>query len=255
MKISVIMAAYNSQATIGTAIVSFLEQDHPDKELIVIDGASSDATYAIVRGFDSPLISTISERDKGIYDAINKGIAMAKGDVIGVLHSNDYFSDNGVLSEVLKTLEKDGSDSVFADVEFFNPDTPERTVRYYRSARFHSGLLQYGIMPAHPTLFIRRDIFKRFGLYRTDMRIAGDFEFVARIYKDEETSFTYVPKTWTRMATGGASTDGLRSKYQLNKEILHACRIHGIRSNWVKLLSKYPRKMTEYLPTLLGGHK
>jgi len=252
MKISVVMAAYNSQATIGTAIASFLEQDHPDKELIVIDGASSDATCEIVRGFDSPLISIFSERDDGIYDGINKGIAMAQGEVIGVLHSNDYFSTAGVLSEVQETLEKDGCDSVFADVEFFNLGEPERTVRHYSSARFHGGLLQYGIMPAHPTMFIRRDVFERFGVYRTDMRIAGDFEFVARIYKDAGTSFTYVPKIWTRMATGGASTAGIRSNIQLNKEILQACRIHGIRSNWLKLFSKYPRKMTEYLPTLVG---
>lgn len=249
------MASYNSEVTIGTAITSFLNQDHPDKELLVIDGASSDATCEIVRGFDSPLISLISEPDEGIYDGINKGIAMAQGDVLGVLHSNDYFSGSGVLTEVLETLEKNGCDSVFSDVEFFNLSDPERTVRHYSSARFNVGLLQYGIMPAHPTLFIRRDVFKRFGLYRTDMRIAGDFEFVVRIYKDGDTSFTYVPKTWTRMTTGGASTSGLRSKILLNQEILQACRIHGVQSNWLKLFSKYPRKLTEYFPTLQRSHK
>lgn len=252
MKISVIMAAYNSQATIGAAIASFVEQDYPDKELIVVDGASSDSTCDVVRGFENPNISMISEPDKGIYDGINKGIAMATGDVIGLLHSNDVFSGPGILSDVQDTLANSGSDVAFADVEFFNPDTPQRTVRHYRSAHFHRGRLQYGIMPAHPTMFLRREVFERFGPYRTDMRIAGDFEFVVRIFKDGETSFTYVPETWTRMATGGASTDGIRSKILLNQEILQACRIHGIRSNWLKLLSKYPRKLMEYLPTFFA---
>lgn len=252
MKISVVMAAYNSEATIGTAIASFLEQDYAERELIVIDGASSDGTCDVVRGFDSPLITMISEPDKGIYDGINKGILQATGDVIGVLHSNDFFADPSVLSEISRTFAQTGSDSVFADVEFFHPDTPDHTVRHYRSGRFHKGQLKYGIMPAHPTMFLRRAVFDRFGLYRTDMRIAGDFEYVARIYKNAETSYTYVPKTWTRMATGGASTAGISSKIRLNAEILQACRIHGIRSNWAMLLMKYPRKLTEYLPKLLG---
>lgn len=253
MKISVIMASYNSAATIGTSIASFLEQDHCDKELLVIDGASSDATCDIVRSFESPLISLMSEPDDGIYDGLNKGIERAQGDVIGILHSNDYFCNAGVLSHAAETLEKTGSDSVFADVEFFNLAEPERTVRHYSSARFHAGLLQYGIMPAHPTMFIRRDVFKRFGLYRTDMRIAGDFEFVTRIYKDGDTSFTYAPKVWTRMALGGASTSGIRSRILLNQEILQACRIHSIQSSWLKLLSKYPRKLMEYVPALWKG--
>lgn len=252
MKISVVMATYNSEASIAAAITSFLEQDHPDKELLVIDGASKDRTNDIVLGFDNPLIRAVSEPDDGIYDAINKGILMARGDVVGLLHSNDYFDNPGVLSEVQATFDETGTDTVFADVEFFNPAAPGRTVRHYRSGRFYSGLIQYGIMPAHPTMFIRRAVFDRFGLYRTDMRIAGDFEFVARIYKDNETSYTYVPKTWTRMAMGGASTAGLRSNLQLNREILQACRIHGIRSNWLKLLMKYPRKLLEFLPALLG---
>lgn len=250
--ISVIMAAYNSEATIGRAIGSFLAQDHPDKELIVVDGDSRDDTCEIVRAFDSPLIQLHSERDKGIYDAINKGIRAASGDIVGLLHSNDIYSSPSVLSQVADRMQAKNLGAIYADVEFFRPGEPERTVRYYRSDRFSSSMLKFGIMPAHPTLFLRRAVFERFGEYRTDMRIAADFEFVARIFKDGSLSSLYVPGTWQRMQTGGASTSGLQSTLRLNSEIIKACHINGIATSWPQVLWKYTWKLRELFPRMKG---
>lgn len=252
MKISVIMAAYNSRATIGRAIQSFLDQDHPDKELVVVDGASRDDTCAIVEAFDSPLIQLTSEPDQGIYDAINKGVRRAKGPVIGLLHSNDFYSDASVLRRVAGRMETQALDAIYADVEFFPAGIPSKTVRHYRSNRFSLRMLRHGIMPAHPTLFLRRQVFDQYGEYRTDMQIAADFEFVARIFKDGALRSAYVPETWIRMQTGGASTSGLRSTITLNAEIIRACRIHGIRTSWLSVLWKYSWKMRELLPALKG---
>lgn len=248
LKISVIMATHNSSETVGRSIGSFLSQDYPEKELIVIDGASRDSTCAVVDGFASPLIRLHSENDHGIYDAINKGIRLANGDIICLLHSNDFYSEQSILKTAANLMREDELDAVYADVEFFRRGAPEKTVRHYRSGRFSPGMLKYGIMPAHPTLFLRRRVFEQFGDYRTDMRIAADFEFVARIFKDGALRTSYVPRTWMRMQAGGASTSGLRSKLLLNSEIIKACRINGIETNWLKILSKYRWKIFELLP-------
>jgi glycosyltransferase involved in cell wall biosynthesis len=247
MLISVITVCYNAQATIARTVESFLAQDYPQREMVVIDGASSDRTLAIVESYASPLIRIHSERDKGIYDAINKGIGRAQGEVIGLLHANDHFADDGVLGRIAAAFADPALDAVFADVTFFAPGQPQRVVRRYRSDRFNASLLSYGWMPAHPTLYLRRGVFDRFGLYRTDLRIAGDFEFVARIFKDGALRYRYFDEVWTRMQTNGASTGGLRSKWILNTEVLRACRDLGLPSSGLRLLAKYPRKILELL--------
>jgi len=138
-------------------------------------------------------------------------------------------------------------DAVYADVEFFRSEKPEAIVRRYSSRHFSPQKLAWGWMPAHPTLFLRRSVFDRFGLYRFDYRIGGDFEFVARIFKDGSVRYRYLPEVWIRMRVGGVSTSGLRSTLLLNREVLRACRENGIRTNWLMLLSKYPFKMLEFL--------
>lgn len=250
MKISIIMAAYNSQATIGRAIESFLAQDHLDKELIIVDGASRDQTCAIVESFNSPLIHLHSERDNGIYDALNKGIGMASGAVLGLLHSNDFYSTVTVLRDVAHRMQDDALEAIYADVEFFEPGKPDRTVRHYRSDRFSTSMLRHGIMPAHPTLFLTRAVVAKYGTYRTDMTIAADFEYVARIFRDGNLRAAYVPETWIRMQTGGASTSGLRSTLTLNAEIITACRMHGIATSWPIVLWKYSWKIKELFPAM-----
>lgn len=245
MKISAIMACYNSEATIGRAIASFLDQSHADRELVVVDGGSTDATCAVVQGLDSPLIRLRSEPDRGIYDAINKGIGRAEGQVIGILHSNDRLAHPGVLARVAETFAAGDYDAVYADVTFHPPGQPDRVIRRYDSGHFRPERLIFGAMPAHTALFLHRRVFDRFGLYRTDYRIAGDFEFVARIFKDGRLRARHVPEVWVRMEAGGASTSGLRSKIRGTQEVVRACRENGLRTSYPRILSKYPRKLME----------
>jgi glycosyltransferase involved in cell wall biosynthesis len=240
------MACFNSEATIARSIHSFLEQDLPERELIVIDGASRDRTLDIVRSFDSPLIRVYSERDSGIYDAINKGIALARGETIGLLHSNDFFAAPDILSKIAAQMEDTALDCVYADIVFFKQDVPDHIVRRYSSAIFSPSQIASGWMPAHTSLYLRRSVFERFGYYKIDYKIAADFEYVARIFK-AGISYKYVGEVWIYMLSGGASTGGLRSKIILNKEVLRACRENGISSSYLRILSKYPRKILEVI--------
>ena len=247
MKISIITAVYNREDTIARAIHSVQEQDHPDVEHLVIDGASRDRTCEIVKACASPLVSLVSEPDEGIYDAINKGIRAATGEVIGLLHSDDRFAHARVLSALASHFEDTSLDAVYADVAFFSDHSPDKLIRRFNSGRFHPDRIQMGWVPAHTALFLRRRVFDRFGLYKTNYRIAADFEYIARIFKDGGISARYVPEVWVHMQNGGVSTAGLASRITGNREILRACRENGISSNYLKILSKYPLKLLEYV--------
>lgn len=247
MKISIITAVYNRERTIGAAIRSVAAQTHDDIEHIVIDGASQDRTCDIVKACAGPLVTLVSEPDTGIYDAINKGIQGTSGEIIGLLHSDDRFAHDDVLSEVSTCFEDSRIDAVYADAAFFSEKAPDRLIRRYNSGRFSPAEIAMGWMPAHTTLFLRRQVFHRFGLYRTDYKIAADFEFIARIFKDGAINARYVPDVWVHMQSGGASTANLSSKVTLNREVLRACQENGIRTNYLKILSKYPFKLLEYV--------
>lgn len=247
MKISIITAVYNREGTIARAIRSVQSQDHDDVEHLVIDGASHDRTCEIVKECASPLVTLVSEPDEGIYDAINKGIRAADGEVIGLLHSDDRFAHEGVLSAVASHFQDASLDAVYADAAFFSERAPDKLIRRFNSGRFGPEKIQMGWVPAHTALFLRRRVFDRFGLYKTDYRIAADFEFIARIFKGGGITSRYVPEVWAHMQTGGVSTAGLSSNIVGNREILRACRENGISSNYFKILSKYPLKLLEYV--------
>ncbi len=246
MKISIITVAYNAATSIGATLKSVAAQTHPDVEHIVIDGGSTDGTLECIASRGQHLAHVVSEPDRGIYDAMNKGIRLASGDIIGILNADDVYADDQILARIAALMAAEPLDAVYGDVVFFAPDRPAITVRRYSSRRFAPARIAWGWMPAHPTLFLRREVFDRFGLYRPDFRIAGDYELVARIFKDDNLRYRYLPEVLVRMSTGGASTGGWRSSLLLNREVLRACRGNGISTNWFMLLSKYPIKMLEY---------
>jgi len=245
MKISVITVVFNRAETIAQAIESLQAQTCP-VEYIVVDGASTDGTLEILRRNLGPSARLISEPDAGIYDAMNKGIRMATGDVIGILNADDVYADNDVLMRISRIMDQEGLDALYGDVEFFHPENPDKVIRRYSSARFSPSCIAWGLMPAHTTLFLRRSVFDAYGLYRPDFRISGDYEFVARIFKNDMLKYRYLPEVLVRMSTGGASTGGWRSTLLLNREVLRACRENGIQTNILKLLSKYPLKALEF---------
>ena len=246
MKISIITVCYNSAETLSDTLASVAAQNYPNVEHIVIDGGSTDGTRALVEREGRHVKVFLSEPDEGIYDAMNKGIRLASGDIIGTLNADDVYADSGVLSRIEQQMIDGQLDAIYGDVIFFEADRPKWTLRRYSSRHFSPSRIAWGWMPAHPTLFLRREVFQRFGLYRTDFKIAGDYEFVARIFKDADLRYRYLPEVLVRMRTGGVSTRGWRSTLLLNQEVLRACRENGIRTSLPMLLSKYPIKALEY---------
>ncbi len=247
MKVSVITVSYNSAATIADTLLSVARQTWVQIEHIVVDGGSRDGTQDLVRQHGRRGVVLVSEPDDGIYDAMNKGLRLATGDVIGFLNADDMYVRNDVLTRICTLMEQGGFDALYGDVEFVSPSSFEKSVRRYRSARFRPDRIAWGWMPAHPALFLKREVFERYGGFRPDYRIAGDFELVARIFHPGELSYKHIPEVLVRMRTGGVSTGGLRSTLLLNQEVLRACRENGINSNWLKILSKYPTKLLEFL--------
>ncbi len=247
MKISIITVAFNAAATLADTLQSLAAQTHPDIEHIVIDGGSSDGTPEVIARYGSHLARFVSEPDQGIYDAMNKGLGLATADIIGFLNSDDVYADERVLARVAETMEQYDLDALFGDAEFINHDRPARFVRRYRSERFCPERIAWGWMPAHPALFLRRRVYERYGNFRTDYRIAGDFELVARIFHAGKLKYLHVPEVWVHMRTGGISTGGWRNTVLLNREVLRACRENNIPTSLPKILSKYPAKLFEFL--------
>lgn len=250
MKISIITVVWNNAETIKDAIESVLNQTYKDIEYIVIDGKSTDGTVEIIQTYKDRISKFISEPDEGIYDAMNKGVLAATGDIVGILNADDFYIDSDVISSVVEVFKKEDVDSVFADLVYVHPDDLEKVVRYYSSKQFHPGKFTYGWMPAHPTFFVKREIYQRYGLFKTDYKIAADYELLMRFLYTYRISYYYLDKVLIKMRTGGISTRSLKSNWTLNKEIVRACHENGIKTNMFKLSLKYFKKIFELI-----GHK
>lgn len=246
MKISIITVCYNSAATLEDSILSVQAQSHADIEHILIDGASSDGTPALIAKYKDHFAQIVSEPDRGLYDAMNKGLKLATGDVIGILNSDDIYAAPHILETVAQKMTAENLDALYGDVTFFRDD-PNQVIRRYSSARFTPKRLAWGWMPAHPTLFLRRAIYDQVGMFKTDYKIASDYELIARIFKNPKLNYRYLPEVFVKMRLGGVSTGGIKNTILLNKEVLRACRENGIKTNLARVLMKYPFKIMEFL--------
>ena len=247
MKVSVITATYNRDATIVRAISSVKKQIYTDIQVVVIDGASQDDTISLV----SPMLDDKdilqSEPDQGIYDALNKGLDLADGEIVAFLHSDDLYFDNNVISRVVEIFSDDSVDVVYGDVCFFSGSSVTKTKRRYRSDKLSERNLAWGKMPAHPAIFIRRQIYEEIGYFETDFQIAADYEFLCRLVQYANLKSVYLSSVLVRMELGGASTGGVRNTILLNKEVFRAIRKNDIYTNIFMLLSKYPSKIIQFL--------
>lgn len=248
MKVSVITVCLNGAKTIEGTFKSIGAQSYKDVEHIVIDGASTDGTVEIISRFQNKIAKFVSESDEGIYDAMNKGLRLASGDIIGLLNADDIYADETVLERVIGKIQRNKLDAVYGDVEYFSQFDVDRAVRRFNSANFSPDAIADGWMPAHPTLFLRREVYEKFGEFRSDYRIAGDFEFISRIFRDGSLRYAYLPEVLVNMRLGGVSTRGLQSLLLHNREVLRACRENKIPTSMLRILSKYPRKVMELLP-------
>lgn len=247
MKFSVITATYNRAETIVRALSSVKRQSHKDIELVVVDGASTDDTLKII----SPLLSSgdivHSSPDDGIYDALNKGVDLASGDIIAFLHSDDLYYDDNVLAIVTDIFSDKNIDIVYGNVVFFSAKDEHEIVRRYNSATLNLSNLSWGKMPPHPAIFCRRRVFEKVGKFKLDYEICADYEFLCRLVKNFNFKSEYTNKTFVKMQVGGASRVGLRNTLLLNREVYKAITSNEIYTNYFMILSKYPSKILEFL--------
>ena len=207
LKISIITITYNSAKTIESTIQSVLSQTYPNIEHILIDGASKDSTPEIVQNFQNhnPSIRFISEPDKGIYDALNKGVQLASGDIIGFLHSDDFFENNRVIEDIINAFQSKNCDGLYGDLYYVSSEKTTKVIRYWKSRDFNLSLIKNGWMPAHPSLFLKKEVYKKHGQFDLSFKIAADYDFMLRILQDESLAFSYLPQVITNMRVGGAS--------------------------------------------------
>lgn len=217
-KISLVTVTYNSSSTITTCIASVNEQTYPIIEHIIIDGSSTDNTLEIIRNALNRNTNLISELDKGIYDALNKGIKLATGDIIGFLHSDDFFNSPNTLQHIAETFADEKASVVYGDLVFVDPHNTNKIVRFWKSQPFKSSLLQRGWMPPHPTLFMRREVYKKHGLFNINLKCAADYDYILRVFRDQTLTIAYLPEIITKMRIGGVSTGGIKNIINKTKE-------------------------------------
>lgn len=247
MKVSIVTAVRNGAREIGATLASVEAQDYADIEHVVVDGASTDGTVETVRRDGRRVAKLLSEPDRGVYDAFNKGLALATGDVIGYLNAGDVYDGPGVVSDIVEQFAAPAVEAVFGDVVITEEGLPGRVLRRYRSGGFTPRRLGWGFMPAHPTLFVRRAAYQRCGPYDTSYRIAGDFELCIRLFVEQHVRYACLPRVLVRMPRGGLSNSGWRSKWTITREMHRACRAHGIPTSYAKLFARFPVKALEVL--------
>lgn len=253
MKISVITATWNSGKTVQDTIDSFLRQTYTDKEHVIKDGASKDDTLEIIQKNEARYngsLKLISDRDKGIYDAMNQGIQASSGDVVGILNSDDFFTSDDVLARVAEEFEKDPSlDAIYGDIHFVKPENLQKCTRYYSSRLFRPWALRLGFMPAHPSFYARKEVFEKYGLYDLQYHTSSDFEMMVRLFADKKINAKYIDKDFVTMRVGGESTAGLSSKKKVNQDIAHALKQHGIYTNQLLQALRYLWRVCEIVYT------
>ena len=247
--ISIITATYNSANTINDTIQSVLRQTNKDFEYLIIDGGSTDETIDIVKSYESEFsgrLKWVSEKDKGIYDAMNKGIKMSAGDIIGILNSDDFYTDENVLQTVADNFMNHSVDAVYGDIHFVHDADLGKCVRYYSSRLFSPFWLRFGFMPAHPSFYCKREVFDKAGLYSLDYKIGADYEMMVRLFRKYGISSRYISKDFVTMRTGGASNQHFRNRLTLIREDVKACLDNGIYTNSFLVSLKFLYKIFEF---------
>ena len=250
MKISIITVVWNGKDTIRHAIDSVLNQTYKDIEYIVIDADSIDGTVEIVKSYGNKITKFVSEKDDGLYDAMNKGIALATGDIIGILNSDDFYPNQHVISDVAQCFEMTANvDMVLGNVDFVPAENLSKIVRFYSSFKFAPWKLRYGFMPAHPAAFIKRTAYKKVGLYKLGYKIAADFEMFVRMLIMYKLTYVKLDQALVRMRIGGVSSSGIKSYWIITREILQALKRNGVYSNLFFVFMRLPVKFIQRFVT------
>ena len=245
--ISIITACRNSSGVIRTCLESVAEQTHSNIEHIVIDGDSTDGTQAVVNSYRH-VKTFVSEPDAGLYDAMNKGISRATGDIVGTLNADDFYPTTDILEKVAASFEASDVAATIGDVAFVSAHNLARITRYCSARQWNPAQFADGIMPPHPAFFVRREFYEKLGMYRTDLQISSDFDLLIRFLSTAQLSFQYIPGAAVHMRSGGTSNASWRRRWLLQQETLRACRDNGIHTTHTRLALRYLRKLGEFLP-------
>jgi glycosyltransferase involved in cell wall biosynthesis len=246
IKVSIITVTFNSASTIADTMQSVGEQNYPLIEHIIIDGASKDNTLQIIKEF-AHHISVISEKDEGIYDAMNKGIRAAKGDIIGILNSDDVYMGPDVISTIVDVFRDPAVQCCYADLQYVDYRNAKRVTRIWRSGIYKPNSFYWGWMPPHPTFFVRKSVYEQHGLYNHNMRSAADYEMMLRLMVGHQLKAIYIPKIIVKMRTGGVSNASLKNRLRANREDHEAWRINGLKPYFFTLYLKPLRKITQFI--------
>jgi len=246
MKISIITATYNSARTVKDTLQCIAEQSYPHIEHIIIDGLSNDDTLQYVKQF-SHVKQLVCEKDKGIYDAMNKGIALASGEVVGILNSDDIYINNSVIGKVMERFEDDSVDIVYGDLQYVKQMDLNKVVRTWKAGSFTKKSFYYGWMPPHPSFFVRKRVYDRLGSFSLELKTAADYEIIIRFLLKNELKAAYLPEVLVKMRAGGASNASLSQRIRANREDRRAWKMNGLHPNLFTLILKPLRKINQFL--------
>jgi glycosyltransferase involved in cell wall biosynthesis len=250
MKVSLITVTYNSEKHLASCIESVVHQDYPNIEYIVIDGSSTDKTLSIIRDFSAGIDKWISEGDGGMYDAINKGLKMATGDIIGILNSDDILAAADTISKIVACFKEQTVDSLYGDLVYVEAEDTAKVHRYWKGSPYNRNAFHWGWMPAHPTFYVRREIVEQLGGYETHFFTAADFEFMTRyLYKHRISSY-YLPELIVKMRKGGMSNGSLKARLRANRRDYLALKRNGVPFPLFASLVKPVRKLPQYIGIL-----
>ena len=247
MKVSVITVCLNAYNTLHRCLDSVKNQNYQEIEQIIVDGRSTDGTQKIIESYKKNINKIIIEKDKGIYDAMNKGLRNATGEIVCFLNSDDFYSSKNIISYVVQKFKEENIDVFAGDVAFFKKNNESKIIRKFSSSVFAPEKMKYGLMPAHPALFLRRELVNKIGFFKENYKIAGDFEFMLRIFKNINIKYLYQPKIIVHMQIGGISTRGIKSYLLSNKEILRACKENNVKTNFLNIFLRYFYKIKELI--------
>jgi len=246
MKVSIITAVYNNRETVEDCLQSVLGQTYPNIEYLVIDGGSTDGTAEVIEPYRARIARWVSEPDTGIYSALNKGLNLATGEAVGILHSDDIYAHDRVVEKVVEAFRNSGAESVYGDLKYVDKNNLNRVVRSWKSSPFIPGKFRYGWMPPHPTFFVKKGVFENYGAFNENLRIAADYELMLRFLEKHRIPTHYLPEVLIHMRVGGISNRGLRNLWNKSREDILAWKLNGLQSSFYTIPMKNLVKIPQF---------
>lgn len=246
MKLSIITITYNSAATLEDTIKSVLSQSYKEVEYIIVDGGSKDDTLKLIEKYKTHIHQSISEKDNGLYDALNKGINMATGDVVGILHSDDFYAHDKVLANVVTGFKENNCDAIYADLHYVDKEDTTKIIRKWKSGNYQPGAFFKGWMPPHPTFFVKKSCYEKYGTFNLKLKSAADYELMLRFIHKHKISICYLPECIVKMRTGGTSNVSFKNRWRANREDKLAWELNGLSPRFYTFILKPLRKLGQF---------